>query len=67
MKYKDILLYGLQITAQLKTFHWQTSDNAKHELFESLLQEFQKKNDQLIQVIMGNIDKKLEQEMVKYL
>ena len=59
MKYKDILLYGLQITAQLKTFHWQTSDNAKHELFESLLQEFQKKNDQLIQVIMGNIDKKI--------
>lgn len=57
MKYKDILVKGLQIISQLKAFHWQTKDNAQHELFGTLYQDFDQKNDELMQVIMGTLGK----------
>lgn len=57
MKYKDILVKGLQIICQLKAFHWQTKDNAQHELFGKLYEDFDQENDQLMQVMMGSINK----------
>lgn len=59
MVYKDILLRGLIISSQLKVFHWQTKDNSQHQFFNILQQEFNKKNDQLLQTIMGNLGKKI--------
>ena len=59
MKYKDILIKGITILAQLKAMHWQTSNNAHHEIFDQLSTDFGKQNDQLMEIIMGNLGKRI--------
>jgi len=50
---KKIVLKSLQLQAQMKILHWQTTSYAEHEAFGSFYKSVGKKVDTLIECIQG--------------
>lgn len=59
MKINDVTAKGLQIMAQLKTLHWQTTINSHHVLYGDMYAQFDQLNDELMQLIMGYSEKRI--------
>lgn len=60
MRYSDIVQRGIAIYSQLKILHWQTKNNMHHQLYQDLYKQFDQKNDQFMQVLMGKLGKPLK-------